>query len=145
MGATMTGIIEWTHDAQCVAERHMPFPPGSPRWGDDYLQGMLFKTDKEYDFFAAVAGVRSRFGKPALIQPRGIPPHLSLAATDNFRHGAALAGWLTLSEIDRCIQHMSDGAFCIGFELEVALDVMRSVVVRLTEPHVRLMFDIESA
>jgi hypothetical protein len=141
----MTGIIEWTHDAQCAADGHSPLPPGPPRWADDYLHGMLFNTDKEYDFFAAVAGVRSRFGKPALIHPRGIPPHLSMPADDNFRHGAELAGWLTLSEIDRCIQHVTDGTFQVGFELNVALGLMRSLVDRLTDPHVRLVFDIESA
>ena len=106
---------------------------------------MLFNTDKEYDFFAAVAGARSRFGKPVLIQPRGLPPHLSMPAADTITRGAELAGWLTLSEIDRCIQHVSDGTFWIGFELEIALGLMRSLSDRLTEPHVRLVFNIESA
>ena len=32
------------------------------------------QPDKEYDFFAAIAGVRSRFNKPPLIPPRGDPP-----------------------------------------------------------------------
>lgn len=145
MGATMTAITEWTHDAQCVAEGHGDATIGSPRWGDDYLHGMLFNTDKEYDFFAAVAGARNRFGAPPVIRPRGIPPHLSLPAAGNFAHGAELAGWLHLSEIDRCVRHVSDGTFHVGFELEVALGLMRSLVERLTDGHVRLVFDIESA
>ena len=141
----MTGITGWKHDAQCAAERHVPFPPGSPRWADDYLHEVLFKTDEEYDFFAAVAGVQSRFDKPALIQPRRIPPHLSMSAAYNFRHEAELAGWLTLPEIDRCIQHVSDGTSPIRFDFEVALGLMRSLIDRLTDPHVRLVFDIEGA
>ncbi len=106
---------------------------------------MLFTTDKEYDFVAAVAGVRNRFDGPALIRPRGLPPHGSMATADRFRHGVEVAGWLTLSEIDRCVRHVSDGTFRVGFELDVALQSMRSLADRLTDPHVRLVFDIGNA
>lgn len=146
MGATMTGIIEWTHDSQCAAEAGSGFVLGAPRWDDDHLHGVLFETDKEYDFFAAIAGVRSRFDKSPLIRPRGVPPEIGGPARLYFGHrGAECAGWLHLSEIDQCIRHVSTGSFCTGFELDVALEFMRSLAARLTDPHVRLVFDIESA
>jgi hypothetical protein len=55
MGASMTGIIEWTHDAQCALRTDLGLVRGDPRWAEDYLHGVLFQTDKEYDFFAAIA------------------------------------------------------------------------------------------
>ena len=100
----MTGIIEWTHDAQCAA-RDPKVPLGPPRWDDDHLHGVLFQTDKEYDFFAAIAGVRNRFSKPSLIPRRGTPRNLSYPARRYFEDfGDECAGWLHLSEIDRCVE-----------------------------------------
>jgi hypothetical protein len=146
MGATMTGIIEWTEDAQCTLRPELGLPLGPPRWDDDDLHGVLFETNKEYDFFAAIAGARNRFGKPPLIRPRGVPGRLSGLAGRYFDDfGASLAGWLHLSEIERCIAHISDGRFYTGFEIDSALEFMRMLVGKLTDPHVRLVFNIESA
>jgi hypothetical protein len=143
MGASMTGIIEWTHDAQGSTRPDLALPLGPPRWDDDHLHGVLFETDKEYDFFAAIAGARSRFNKPPLIPRRGVPGHLSWPARRYFEDfGDGCAGWLHLSEIDACIRHMSDGSFSTHFEIDVALDVMRMLVAKLTDPHVRLVFNI---
>src|SRR3954447_5216876 len=101
MGATMVGIFEWTHDAYCAARRDLNLPLGPPRWDDDHLHGILFETDKEYDFFAATAGVRSRFSKSAVIPRRGKPGSLSWPANHYFEDfGDNCAGWLLLSEID---------------------------------------------
>src|SRR5688500_9104408 len=103
MGASMTGIIECTHDAQCACQPELHLPLGDPRWTDDHLHGILFETEKEYDFFAAIAGVRSRFEKAPLIPPRGVPAHLSWPALQYFEHRAeGVAGWLHLSEIEQC-------------------------------------------
>ena len=141
----MTGIIEWTHDAQCALNSGVDSVPGPPRWHDDHLHGVLFQTDKEYDFFAAIAGVRSRFGRPPLILPRGMPLNLSWPARRYFGDfGAELAGWLHLSEIEQCVQHVTNGPFHTGFEIESALEFMRLLVAKLTDPHVRLVFSIES-
>ena len=140
----MTAIIEWTHDAQCAVRPGQP-TVGPPRWDDDHLHGVLFQTDKEYDFFAAIAGVRNRFDKPPLIAPRGVPRHLSWPARRYFEDfGDERAGWLHLSELDACIRHIADGPFFTDFELEVTLDFMRRLVTKLTDPHVRLVFNIES-
>jgi hypothetical protein len=145
MGASMTGIIEWTHDAQCAARADTGLVSGPPRWHEDHLHGILFETDKEYDFFAAIAGARNRFGKPPLILPRGVPPNVSGPAGDHFHeYRPGLAGWLHLSEIDRCMNHVSDGTFATGFELDIALALMRLLVAKLTDPHVRLVFSISS-
>ena len=144
MGATMTGIIEWTNDAQIATWPQLHLPAGPARWADDYIVGMLFVTDKEYDFFAAIAGVRSRFSKPALVPLRGSPMNRSRAANDYFgTHDDHLAGWLHLSEIDRCIADVPDGTFSTGFELDVALGLMRTLVPKLGDSHVRLVFNIE--
>ena len=139
----MTGIIEWTNDASGAAESKALRTLGDPRWDDDHIVGMMFDTDKEYDFFAAIAGVRSRFNKPPLIAPRGVPSNLSWAAHRYFEDcGHDAAGWLHLSEINLCIQHMGPEPLCFGFEVEVALDVMRLLVNRLNDAHVRLVFNI---
>jgi len=53
-------------------------------------------------------------------------------------------GWLHLSEINRCIRHIAAEPFYTGFEIEVALDLMATLVAKLTDPHVRLVFNIES-
>lgn len=117
----------------------------TPRWSDDHLNGILFQADKEYDFFAAIAGVHSRFNKPPLIPPRGVPAHLSSPAEWYFeRFGNQLAGWLHLSEIEQAISHVGGHPLCMGFELETALDLMGRLVARLSDPHVRLVFGIES-
>ena len=145
MGASMTGIIEWTHDAQCAVSPGANFTLGQPRWSDDYLHGILFKTDKEYDFFAAIAGVRSRFSRSRLIAPRGLPESLSSPALRYFEdNGTECAGWLHQSEIDRCIRHMEADPFYTDFELDVAMDLMRTLVAKLGDAHVRLVFNIES-
>ena len=145
MGASMTGIIEWTHDAQCANRPDTGLTLGDPRRQDDFVHGVLFQTDKEYDFFAAVAGVRNRFDKPPLIPPRGVPPNTSVPTGHYFdRNGdEGIAGWLHLSEIDLCVEHMSDVPFYTGFEIDMALQFMRLLVARLTDVHVRLVFNIE--
>lgn len=143
MGATMTGIIEWTNDAQCAAT-DLGLSLGAPRWDEDFLHGVLFTSEEDYDFFAAIAGARNRFGKPPLIPPRGFPANLSLPATRYFEDfGDEMTGWLHLSEIEKCIQHMDANPFYLGFENEVALELMNIVVSRLSDPHVRLVFNIE--
>lgn len=144
MGSNMTGIIEWTHDAQC-ATRSEELSLGEPRWADDYIHGILFHTDKEYDFFAAIAGVRNRFERPPLILPRGIPAQLSGPAQLHFQHfRPEVAGWLHLSEIDRSIEHLGAERDSFGFELAIALELMRTIVSKLSDPHVRLVFEIDS-
>lgn len=145
MGASMTGIVEWTHDAQCAARPGLRLTRGEPRWSDDHLHGILFETDKEYDFFAAIAGVRSRFKKQPLIRPRGVPAHLSGPARRYFEDfGGEVAGWLHLSEIERCVSHLGADPFYTDFEIEIALDLMRGLVAKFGDRHVRLVFNIES-
>src|SRR5687767_3601059 len=127
MGASMAGFLEWTHDALTTVRRPELWPPlGPPRWEDDYLHGMSFDTDKEYDFFAVISGARSRFNKPPLIKARGVPKNLSLPASRYLEgSGGDLAGWLHLSEIDRCIAHITQGLagpFYTGLEIEIALE-----------------------
>ena len=145
MGASMTGIIEWTDEAQCAARSDLEISVGEPRWGDDHLHGILFQTDKEYDFFAAIAGVRSRFNKLPLIPPRGVPARLSSPARRYFEDfGNDVAGWLHLSEIQRCISHVGVEPFFTDFEIEIGLELMGRLVARLSDAHVRLVFNIES-
>jgi hypothetical protein len=56
--------------------------------------------------------------------------------------------WLTLPyrvrSLHPCVRHISDGTFHTGFELDCALDLMRRLVAKLSDPHVRLVFSIES-
>ena len=139
MGANMTAIIEWTHDSQCSATPSLI----EARWDDDHLHGILFDTDKEYDFFAAVAGVRNRFGKQPLIELRGVPENLSSPAKFHFRTSDGVnAGWLHYSEIQKCLERLEVPASNVGFELRFALGMMKQLVARLGDAHVRMVFDI---
>ena len=107
-----------------------------------YTESCSIQT-RNTTFFGAIAGVRSRFGKAALILPRGVPTHLSWPATCYFKDvGASTAGWLLLSEIDQCISHVDTQPFDMDFELRVMLEFMRSLVTKLSDPHVRLVFNI---
>lgn len=145
MGASMTGIIEWTEDAQVARQNDPNRALREPRWQEDDLKGVLFELDKEYDFFAAIAGVRNRFGKPPLIKSRGVPPRLSGLAHRHFADfGPEVAGWLHLSEIHRCIQHMAANPFYMDLDLEVALQFMQILVDRFNDAQVRLVFNIDS-
>ena len=56
----------------------------------------------------------------------------------------SLTGWLHLSEVDACVRHMSDASFSTSFEVDIVLDIMRLLVGRLRDAHVRLVFNIES-
>jgi len=47
------------------------------------------------------------------------------------------------SEIDRCVHHMSGAdPFYMDFDLSIMLDFMRLLVPKLTDAHVRLIFNI---
>jgi hypothetical protein len=145
MGASMTGIIEWTEDAQDARQDDPTRILGEPRWQEDDLKGVLFEVGKEYEFFAAIAGVRNRFGKPPLIKPRGVPSRLSSLARRHFDdYGSEVAGWLHLSEIRQCIRHMAADPFYMDFDLDVALQFMQLLVDRFNDAHVRLVFNIDS-
>ncbi|HEY0009802.1 MAG TPA: hypothetical protein VGB55_13825, partial [Tepidisphaeraceae bacterium] len=103
----MTGIIEWTCDANCWFKRPDE-PLGPPRWDDDHLYSMMFVTEKEYDFFAAVAGVRNRFGREPLIPTRGMPKSMSWLTERHFESvGDDCVGWLHLSEIKAAMAYMA--------------------------------------
>jgi hypothetical protein len=142
MGSTMTAIIEWTADSMNAYEEQIVSV--TPRWDDDYLHGALFKTDKEYDFFAAIAGVRSRFNKTSLIYPRGIPGNLSIPASHYFdQYGRTdPAGWLSLSEIEASMKHLEAPLF-LGPEVEIIMQFMRMLVGKFGDEHVRLVFRID--
>ena len=144
MGSSMYAIVEWTYDAQSAAKADPPAAAGPARWVDDHIVGILFQTDKEYDSFAAVAGVRNRFERSPLFPLRGVPENRSGPARMHFDYfGAETAGWLHLSEIDRAIAHMTDGPFYIANELRYGLEIMRTMVARFGDSHVRLVFNID--
>jgi len=137
MGLSMTAIIEWTEDAQAASR------PEPARWHEGNLQGVLFETGEAYPFFAAIAGVRDPSNRPAAIPPRGVPGHLSGPARRHFEDfGSEISGWLHLSEIDRCMQQRGVDVSMVEFEVEVILQFMRMLVGRLSDSHVRMVFDI---
>ena len=140
----MQAVVEWTHDAQCAAAETPARLAGPARWVDDHLLGVLFETDEEYDFFAAVAGFRSRFDRPPLFPLRGVPAHMSGPSRMMLEYfGPEIAGWRHLSEIERAIRHITDGPFWTGAELNIGLGIMRTLVRKFGDEHVRLVFNIE--
>lgn len=99
--------------------------------------------DKEYEFFAAISGVRNRSSIEPLFPPRGFPARMSPACrryfgepTDDFE----CAGWLILSEINAALEHMSVRRDMLTFRVQLALDTMAYIEERLGTDRVRLVW-----
>ena len=151
MGSAIHAWIEFDDDAQYYPERAAEPPFSRPNENCislDCFAGL--DQAKDYRFFAAISGIRSREDDPAPLFPmRGGPP---LNASDETkRQISEIIGennprlrWLSYTEIERALAHM--GVHREGLELttNLVLDLMHSIETRLGESRSRLIFYIDS-
>jgi hypothetical protein len=122
-------------DKRCPDEP--PFTNGWSTWDltNDRIMGC-----KDYDFYAAIAGIRNRFGKAPLIQPRGLPPHDQVDRIARLSRGYSGVSWLTLSEIEAAMCHMGIEESKRAEQVQRLLEVIRAMERRIGRDRVRLVF-----
>lgn len=147
MGTTIEAWIEYDDDALYYPERAAEPPFSHPR---DFCIPLVdfidFHQAKDYRFFAALSGIRSRSGDPApLFSMRGVlPPNVSGQAERAVKKMAGtpnpILGWLTYPEIELALAHASQSRDQLEFETNIVLDLMESIEKRLGKGHSRLIF-----
>ena len=107
----------------------------------------LFRSGKDYNFFAAISGIRSQTGREPLYRPRGLPSPISSEAgrgfAEIFSPDYPGQGWLTLGEIESAVRHMGFTRDGLSLETNVVLEMMSYLERRLGQNRVRLVFGIE--
>jgi hypothetical protein len=104
MGADITAFLQIDDN---TPSDQAPFTNDPSTWdlsGDHGLFGC-----KDYCFFAAIAGISNSTGISPLFPPRGLPSNVNEHDPINVlrEHDDSAVGWLTLSEIDAALTHMS--------------------------------------
>jgi hypothetical protein len=102
--------------------------------------------DKGYAFIGAISSIRS--SNPPLIQPRGLPPTLSIAARSYFRNqsgsiNGVSPGWLYLDELKSCLTHASISMQSLDPEYQVLLTIMEALELKFGHHRTRLVFTFD--
>jgi len=113
----------------------------------DFTEYVALWGGKDYDFFAAISGMRNRFGIPPLFPPRGLP----FGVNDQVRKGILSffsedypgIGWLTLDQIDSALSHMGIKRENLSLEVNVVLGCMQVLVNAIGNQRVRLVFAVD--
>jgi hypothetical protein len=147
MGASMTGFIEYDHQAahavacgETAPSTHEPFSGG-------WTEAFTFYLDKDYALFCVLAGVRceGETGAEHLIPRRPLPPQLSREAQRYVEESAVeCEGWITAEEAERVLREAKSRPFRLSFTAEFALDATVRLAAVLGPQYVRLVFNIES-
>lgn len=101
---------------------------------------------KDYGFFEAIAGVRTKREFAPLYPPRGCPCDLGVGLSRHLSRYFALeeiTGWLLLSEIYRALDYAGRQVNELSFEIRMVLEMMAFLVSNLGEGNVRLVFVLE--
>lgn len=103
---------------------------------------------KDYQFFAAIAGVRTESNKTPLITPRGLPPNPNPRTLFYLEEFFDLTepcrlGWLTLAEIQAALHHMELDQTNLSLAVNVVLEIMKFLEKQLGPERVRLVFVID--
>ncbi|MEW6735969.1 MAG: hypothetical protein AB1489_32040 [Acidobacteriota bacterium] len=103
----------------------------------------LFRSGKDYLFFAAISGIRNQTNKEPLYPLRGLPSPISSEVEKFFDPDYPGQGWLTLSEIEAALTHLGFTRDDLSLETNVVLEMMSYLERQLGQNRVRLVFDIE--
>lgn len=151
MGTTINAFIEYDDEARYAFDTgtlpSLTDPPFESDVESVAWDGLCW--DKEYDFFAAIAGVRNESGIRPLYAPRGLPASLSAAAERELldkRSGEPFghtAGWLHHSEILAAIEHMSMSSEQMGLRVMLMLEIMAYLSRCLGGERVRLVWTFD--
>ena len=140
MGADITAFLQIDDN---TASDEPPFSNDSSTWdlsGDLGLCGC-----KGYRFFAAISGVRNSSNIEPLFTLRGLPrtyEHDPLLQLREQLDESAVS-WLTLSEIDAALDHMSTDRELISSHVARVLLCMATLESQLGADRVRLVFSIQ--
>lgn len=156
MGTEMTAFIEYDRTSYRWREFYpdpaiaLP-PPFSESQGEPYSVtdgGSIYTGSKDYCFFGAIAGVRNDTGIPPLFPPRGLPSNCSREVRERLGSEGGLGdlndSWLRLSEINAALDHQRIDRNMLSFETHTILAIMESLVLRLGDDRVRLVFGFDS-
>ena len=142
MGTTIEARIEYDDDALYYPERAAEPPFSYPR---DFCIPLTdfhdFHQAKDYRFFAALSGIRSRAGDSAPLSPmRGVlPPNVSGQAERAVVKMAGvpnpILGWLTYPEIELALAHAKLSRDQLELTTNLVLDLMESIEKRLGKGH----------
>jgi hypothetical protein len=134
MAANILAFIQFDDNSPVDAP---PFTNDASWWNlkDDYgLWGC-----KDYDFIAAISGLRNKKGLPPLIPLRGCPakpPHALKEYDDE------PIGFLTRSEILRCLAHCNLPVERLNTSIQIVLAVLQILANKYGDDRVRLVFAI---
>ena len=99
-------------------------------------------TEKHYDFYAAIAGVRNRFGIEPLYPCRGLPSNVSERIQKEIPTKAPNVGWLTLAEIHQALAHMNISVEMLDKSVRLVLSTMQTAEEYYGPGRTRLVFRI---
>lgn len=151
MGTSINLFIEYDESARVAYERGTlesltdpPFMHAAVSVAWDSLC-----WDKEYAFFAAIAGGRNESDIRPLYPPRGLPESLSTPARrhlledDGQSPAGHTPGWLHYGEIVAALEHMSVPSSHLGFPVQLMLQIMAYLSEYLGEDRVRLVWTFD--
>ena len=128
---------------QDASELLPPFAPNTDINSLTMERG-LYTGSKNYQFFAAIAGVRNETGIEPLYSPRGLPPTLSTPVAVAVEQGVFRCryriGWLTLEEINTALNHQAVNPDHLSNQTLTILDIMDILERRYGVNRVRLIF-----
>ncbi|MGV3774663.1 MAG: hypothetical protein ACO1QB_17315 [Verrucomicrobiales bacterium] len=139
MGASIIAFIQIDDN---TPEGEPPFSGGHPStWDLSHDIGLY--GGKHYDLYAAISGVRNRFGREPLFPMRGLPPR----CCDWPKALSELAGdfnvsWLTLAEIRAALAHMGVAEESLGKPVLLVLQTMEDAEQLFGKDRVRLVFQV---
>ncbi len=136
-------ILAYLHIDDNSGSEQQPFTSAPSTWdlsGDVGLFGC-----KDYKFFAAISGIRNDSNCEPLIKPRGLPPTENQFDPINKLRDElddSEVGWLTLSEIEAALEHMSVDRKLLSLHVSRVLECMSTLESLLGVDHVRLVFAV---
>jgi hypothetical protein len=134
MGAGITAYLQFDDNSP---KGGLPFTNHPSTWdlsGDCKLAG-----EKDYDFYAAISGVRNKSGISPLFPCRGLPPS-GWDKVEGFDGDDPNVSWLTLSEIRQALQHMKVEVESLGIAVQLVLKTMQLGEDFYGRDRVRLVF-----
>ncbi len=146
----MEAWIEYDDDARYYPERAAEPPFSYSRDSCIPLVDFVaFHQAKDYRFFSALSGIRSRAGDPdPLFSMRGVlPPNVSGQAEQAVMEMAGapnpILGWLTFPEIEMALSHAKLSRDQLELTTNLVLDLMESIEKQLGKGRSRLIFYID--
>ncbi len=140
MGADVIALLQIDDNSP---KTEPPFTNDPSTW--DLSGDLGLKGCKDYQFFAAIAGVRNDSDIKPLITPRGLPPTSNkhdpiFALLDELDD--SVVGWLTLSEVDAALSHMSVERKALSSHVVRVLESMATLERLCGTDRVRLVFSV---